>query len=240
MAAQAGPTVARARPRVRLVVIQDSPVQALAATMPDDPELEGDEEAVEGPAESGVQAVEPHYVRRAKRPRDVRSRTISIKRLTKRDRLAGEAEFDAKKWASYARPEGPGACEEGEHFQRPCPFVSCKHHLYLDVSAKTGAIKLNVPDLEVWEMTETCAIDVAMRGGSTLEEVGEILNLTRERVRQIEVKALAKIAENPALGRLLRELLGPRGPGDAEGKRRLPILDEPEVDEADDEEGEDE
>jgi len=37
------------------------------------------------------------------------------------------------------------------------------------VSARTGAIKLNFPDLEVWEMTETCALDVADRGGTTLE-----------------------------------------------------------------------
>jgi hypothetical protein len=71
--------------------------------------------------------------------------------------------------------------------------VSCKHHLYLDVSARTGAIKLNFPDLEVWDMNETCALDVADRGGTTLEDVGAIMNLTRERIRQVEVKALAKL-----------------------------------------------
>ena len=61
---------------------------------------------------------------------------------------------------------------------RPCPFVSCSHHLYLDVNPETGAIKLNFPHLEVWEMAETCSLDVADRGGITLEEVGAILNLT--------------------------------------------------------------
>ena len=35
-------------------------------------------------------------------------------------------------------------------------------------------------------MTETCALDVADRGGITLEEVGTLLNLTRERIRQVE------------------------------------------------------
>jgi DNA-directed RNA polymerase sigma subunit (sigma70/sigma32) len=44
-------------------------------------------------------------------------------------------------------------------------------------------------------MHETCALDVADRGGITLEEVGEILNLTRERIRQVEVKGLEKLRE---------------------------------------------
>ena len=56
-----------------------------------------------------------------------------------------------------------------------------------------GAIKLNFPHLEVWEMDETCALDVAGRGGITLEEVGEIMNLTRERIRQVEVRGLIKL-----------------------------------------------
>lgn len=74
--------------------------------------------------------------------------------------------------------------------RRPCPFVACKHHLYLDVDKELGSIKINFPDLEVWEMPETCGLDVADRGGITLEEVGEIMNLTRERIRQIEVRGL--------------------------------------------------
>jgi DNA-directed RNA polymerase sigma subunit (sigma70/sigma32) len=51
------------------------------------------------------------------------------------------------------------------------------------------------PDVEVWEMTETCTLDVAERDGATLEEVGELMNITRERVRQIGDKALAKVGE---------------------------------------------
>ena len=85
---------------------------------------------------------------------------------------------------------------------RPCPFVSCSHHLYLDVNPETGAIKLNFPHLEVWEMAETCSLDVADRGGITLEEVGAILNLTRERIRQVEVRGLAKIKDDDTGGEL--------------------------------------
>jgi hypothetical protein len=100
----------------------------------------------------------------------------------------------------------------------------------LDVSAKTGAIKLNFPDLEVWEMTETCALDIADKGGTTLEEVGAIMNLTRERIRQVEVKGLAKLEA-------LKDMTGLRdyveeGPV---GKRRLPILAKPVVEEEEDE-----
>ena len=79
--------------------------------------------------------------------------------------------------------------------ERPCLFVSCKHHLYLDVNPETGSIKLNFPDMEVWELQETCALDVAERGGLTLEEVGEILNLTRERIRQVEAAGLKRLLE---------------------------------------------
>lgn len=117
-----------------------------------------------------------------------RSRTIATKRLSKEE-LALSEEL---KSVIYERPAFRAECASG---MRPCPYVSCKHHLYLDVNPDTGSIKLNFPDLEVWEMAETCALDVADRGGITLEEVGEILNLTRERIRQVEVKGLQKLRE---------------------------------------------
>lgn len=84
---------------------------------------------------------------------------------------------------------------DGINCSRPCPFVSCRHHLYLDVNPATGTIKLNFPHLEVWEMQETCALDVADHCGVTLDDVGEILNLTRERIRQVEVRALLALKQ---------------------------------------------
>jgi hypothetical protein len=89
-----------------------------------------------------------------------------------------------------ARPTTREQCRDD---MRPCPWVACKHHLYLDINPETGSIKINFPDLEPWEIKHTCALDVAERGGITLEEVGEIMNLTRERVRQVEVRGLLKL-----------------------------------------------
>jgi Sigma-70, region 4 len=152
--------------------------------------------------------------RRSRRKRDVRARTISVKRMTKRELELGRLLYPDVE--DVVKPRMRAECGEGE---RPCPFVSCKHHLYLDVSARTGAIKLNFPDLEVWEMTETCALDVADRGGTTLEEVGAIMNLTRERIRQVEVKGLAKLQALKDMS-ALRDYVD-EGPV---GKRRLPVL----------------
>ena len=42
-------------------------------------------------------------------------------------------------------------------------------------------------------MVETCALDVADRGRSSLDEIGQLMGLTRERIRQIEVVALRKM-----------------------------------------------
>jgi hypothetical protein len=76
--------------------------------------------------------------------------------------------------------------------RRPCPFVSCRHHLYLDTTS-TGGIKINFPGLEPWEIPVSCSLDAGGRGGMTLEEISEAMNMTRERVRQVEVKALIKL-----------------------------------------------
>ena len=151
--------------------------------------------------------------RRSRRKRAVRARTISVKRMTKRELELGRLFYPE------VEVEKPRTREECANGARPCPFVSCKHHLYLDVSARTGAIKLNFPDLEVWDMNESCALDVADRGGTTLEEVGAIMNLTRERIRQVEVKGLAKLEA-------LREMTALRDYVDEGpvGKRRLPVL----------------
>jgi len=47
---------------------------------------------------------------------------------------------------------------------------------------------------EWWSQFKTnCALDIAEEGGATLEDIGELLGLTRERVRQIETDAQRKL-----------------------------------------------
>jgi len=114
-----------------------------------------------------------------------RSVTLTVKDLK---RLADEP-YDARELEA-SRPRTRGDCKDAA---RPCPWAGCSHHLALDVNPDTGAIKFNYPDLEIWEMRETCSLDVADRGGVTLEEVGDICRITRERIRQIEVRGLIKL-----------------------------------------------
>lgn len=90
----------------------------------------------------------------------------------------------------HQRPQVRGDCVDG---LRPCPYVGCSNNLYLDVNRETGAIKLNFPDVYPHEMKVSCALDVADKDGVTLEEVGEMMNVTRERVRQIEKQAIDKV-----------------------------------------------
>jgi hypothetical protein len=89
------------------------------------------------------------------------------------------------------RPTTRGECIGGV---RPCPYVSCRQNLYLDVNPYTGSIKINFPDLDIDQIPESCALDVADRGGlDSLDEIGRVMNMTRERVRQIESSAIRKL-----------------------------------------------
>ena len=124
---------------------------------------------------------------------NTKRRTLSVKALKTQMRreaklvtdeyvqglVSEAAKFERE--AREARPKTRGNCCNGP---RPCPWVSCKFNLYLDVT-EAGSIKLNFPGKELEELSETCALDVADRGGATLEATGAVLGLTRERIRQI-------------------------------------------------------
>ena len=71
-------------------------------------------------------------------------------------------------------------------------------------------------------------LDIADRGGTPIEDVGTLMNLTRERVRQVEVQALADIAALD--GRVSLRGFDDEGPI---RKRRLPVFVEEENDEED-------
>src|SRR5690349_3746057 len=169
-------------------------------------EDEGDEEELMDagiePADGEDMPEVSRKVRRRRRRTRPRSKTIAMKRLTREELRIGAMMYPP---VDIPRPTSRAECREE---MRPCPWVACKHHLYLDINPETGSIKINFPDLEPWELKHTCALDVAERGGITLEEVGEIMNLTRERIRQVEVRGLLKLKMgSPSPDELGAELL---------------------------------
>ncbi|HEX4453316.1 MAG TPA: sigma factor-like helix-turn-helix DNA-binding protein [Kofleriaceae bacterium] len=162
----------------------------------------GDGDSNVEPAAEGEMPEVSRKIRRRRRRTRPRSKTIAMKRLTREELRQGALMYPP---VDIPRPTSREECR-GE--MRPCPWVACKHHLYLDINPETGSIKINFPDLEPWDLKHTCALDVAERGGITLEEVGEIMNLTRERIRQVEVRGLLKLKMgSPSPDELGAELL---------------------------------
>lgn len=148
---------------------------------------------------------------RSRRKREVRKTTESMIRLSRRvlslDGSIADAIFE--ELGPIKRPRTRGECKDGP---RPCPWVSCRHHLFLDVQ-QNGSVTLNFPDVArgvaSWEgLPATCALDVADEGGSTLERVAEMANVTRERIRQIEERAVARVEKKAE--RLLGDFRGHR------------------------------
>jgi Sigma-70, region 4 len=151
------------------------------------------------------------------RPRQ-RARTMSRKEMARQFRqqmAAGGVDPELQALMTEldaGRPKVRADCGSGP---RPCPYVSCKFNLYVDVNPRTGSVKMNFPDKEIWELADTCALDVADRGGITLEEVGAIMNLTRERIRQVEVRGLLKLKMgSPSPDELGAELLAAKEAGE--------------------------
>jgi hypothetical protein len=115
--------------------------------------------------------------------------TLSRKQLLaekKRDvRLNGERAAEPP----YERPRTRGDCFGGE---RPCPFVGCKYHTYLDVTP-VGSLVINHPDVDPAELKASCSLDIADGGGITLEQVGAVL----QRHPRARASAAGSRAEEP-------------------------------------------
>ena len=116
--------------------------------------------------------------------------TISLKEM-ERDQKRAKAQRRAPFPADHWRPQTRADCEK---VQRPCPYVSCRYNLFLDV-APNGSLRLPYTESPeaVLGRTHSCALDLAAEGGRTLEEVGKMQAITRERVRQIEESAREKV-----------------------------------------------
>ena len=94
-------------------------------------------------------------------------------------------------------PKTRNNCFKGE---RPCVWVRCSHHMLwaMNPGMRQDSRKViyrkfldSRTDEEfvdiIFRLSETCMLDITDRGGQTLESIGEILGITRERVRQIEI-----------------------------------------------------
>jgi hypothetical protein len=158
-----------------------------------------DEVAVEAVKTSAAKRSEPRWSRAAARRRGIPpKKTLAVRRITQLELAAGRAELAALGADEpYDRPQTRADCAR---IPRPCPYVTCKYSLYLDVS-DTGSIILNFPHLEPGQMPvdQSCALDLAERGPMTLEDIATVTNLTRERIRQVELKALLRRARPAAI-----------------------------------------
>src|SRR4029077_2940213 len=114
-------------------------------------------------------------------------RVTKLKVLVKSDQEGKSAVNEMEREMNALRPRVRADCLPGGiNDQRPCPWYGCDQHLGLDINEATGSLMVR----DVDQMVHTCTLDVAEFGGVTLEEIGEIMELTRERIRQIEVKGL--------------------------------------------------
>ena len=117
---------------------------------------------------------------------------------------------------AYARPRERGDClEGGVNEARPCPWATCKFHLYTDATIELRR-KIATDGLEI--MTDTCALDVADRGGSTLGDLAEAFGATRELVRQREAKAYKHVYALLGRGQKDAKALSDFAPDDVEAQ----------------------
>lgn len=139
-------------------------------------------------------------------------RSLGTGALTEAERDETDRDIAILESAGVFRPRTFGECEPG-----PCGYVSCRHHLKLDVDEITHVVRDNFPGVDVDEMDETCSLRVAnaVAGNSetlTLEEVGERMNISMQWVQILERDAARKF-------RRRLELPGLWAPADTEGRQ---------------------
>lgn len=109
-------------------------------------------------------------------------------------------------------PKTRAGCVNGP---RPCPWLRCRYHMLQDLLPQIwrkpsrrplGPDQLDPDDTDaavdyLFKMPYTCVLDAVGPDSKTLEEVGQIFNITRERIRQLEARAVRR-------QRIIRILLG--------------------------------
>ncbi len=113
--------------------------------------------------------------------------SLPVRRVTKDSRRINALLYPEK---NYWRPKTRADCQ---NVPRPCPYVSCKFNAYLSIY-DNGTIQVT-QDCEPEDVppANSCVLDVAERPDVTLQDIGKVMGITRERARQIEVEACIKL-----------------------------------------------
>ncbi len=116
------------------------------------------------------------------------------------------------------RPRTRRECPRG-----PCPHVACHYHLWTERRLDSHGAVTDITETALFgNRAHTCTLHEAAHGAKSLEEIAGLFDLSRERVRQIEAEALARLRDgDPGV---LRELLDAVSEQASEGE---PWTDEP-------------
>lgn len=113
-----------------------------------------------------------------------------------------------------ARSNGETLADTLTDTQEPDPFVSAAQ-LCLERAVEAALSELESRQAEVLKLR----FGIGMQDSNTLEEVGAIFGLTRERIRQIEVQALKRLSHAARVNKL-RDFLDARPPLNGEASNK--------------------
>jgi len=119
----------------------------------------------------------------------------------------------------------------GFNANRPCMHLRCRWHVWNELGHGGSSAPLRVPEDDPSRLRHSCVLDLAETGGGmgsgrgpglTLDQIGTVLGLTRERVRQIEAGAVGHIRES-GVGLAALELMRLRSSGQLDGAAPHPV-----------------
>jgi hypothetical protein len=145
-----------------------------------------------------------------------KSPSVSVKDMLKQRQARGRR----LALADHRRPQTRAECEQ---FERPCPFVGCRHHLFLDVTAK-GSIRFPFgDDVSVIEtMAQTCSLDGAEQGETPVDELAKVFELSAQGMRLLYWQAMTHIGIKDDIRQLALETEGCDPPEAREGPEPVP------------------
>lgn len=132
-----------------------------------------------------------HYAKNFLQPQGNRADSVKItEEVVQKERAMTQFLLDElrEEGVNVERPTERSQCPT----YRPCPFVGCRYHNYLDIMPN-GEIKFNFVDVEPENFINSCSLDIAEGSPLSLKAIGDMMGLTRERVRQIQESAFSVI-----------------------------------------------